>query len=308
MYSSGTAAGPKTVLQALATFAASAGFTVDNNAAFAGGWWLAVHKGSCYLNFVADAADTTITMYGATGFSGASAPSAQAQSSTASICNSGAGPYTGYHFFSTTGSPNYLHCVIEKTAGLFAQFHAGQLAAIGGAAPCIYLQATNWSYTGSNGSWWDGGNSFGNFMPWSGGYAGQNKIGVTVDGTFRWFQQINGGISPARTIGWPLQQGPSNLSAAVNALARSPNTFNGLSVLIPIYTWVERAAGNVYAYIGDTPDSRVLNMNNLNPKDEITIGADTWKVFPMISNSKILNTTGAPPSSNYYAMAFRKNA
>lgn len=94
----------------------------------------------------------------------------------------------------------------------------------------------------------------------------------------------------------------------MTAINRSPNIFNGLAPLLPIKTFVERAVGNVYAYVGDAPDIRCLNMKNNNPKDEITIGSDTWKIFPVVSNSPIINTNNAPPSSGNYAFAFRKNA
>jgi hypothetical protein len=301
MYSTNTASGPAAVLQALATFASSAGFTIDNNAAYSGGWWLAVHKGSCYLNFVSDSANTQITVYGATGFSSSSAPSAQAQSSSGFGCNSGVGPYVGYHFFSTSGSAAYLHVAIEISAGLFAHVQGGALNSIGSAAPCIYVQATNWQYTGYWSSFPD---TSSNYMPWS-NYSGQSNgaVGVTVDGTFRWFKP--GNSQPARSV-LPLSY-PGN-GVACDSLTKSPNTFNGLAPFFPIQVFVERTVGNIYAYVGDAPDLRILNMKNNNPKDEITIGSDTWKVFPMVSNSLPVSTGNAPPSSGNYAMAFRKNA
>ena len=305
MYSTGTASGPKAALQALATFATSAGWTINFNNTFTGvGWWLAVNKGTCYLNFVADTGDTQVSIYGATGYNGSASYNAQPGVSPVSVCNSGTGPYTAYHFFSTSGSAAYLHVVIEKSAGVFAQIHTGALAAVGGASPCIYVQCTNWLYAGSRASFPDDGNSSGNYFPWSNQYRfGTNNVcGVTVDSTFRWFS-FGGGSSPSRS--------PSLLQAGgiyANSITRLPNTFNGLSVLLPVHVWVERAAGGIYAYVGDTPDMRIFDMTNNNAKDEITIGADTWKVFPMISTSTPINTTGAPASSGQYGMAFRKNA
>lgn len=300
MYSTGTASGPKAVLQALATFATSAGWTIDFNNTYTGvGWWLAVHKGSCYLNFVADTADQNVYLYGATGYSSGSSFSAQPGTSPNSynVCNSGSGPYTGYHFFSTSGSAAYLHVVIEKSAGIFAHFQGGALNAIGGAAPCIYIQATNWSYGGAYCSFPDGS---GGEFPWSNAYP-YGYVGVTVDGTFGWFKPNNS--SPSRA-NWPFQQ-----SLAADSITKSPNTFNGLAPLFPIQCFVERAVGNLWAYVGDAPDLRAVNIKNNNPKDEITIGSDTWKIFPMIANNPNYNQYGSPNSSSlYYALAFRKNA
>lgn len=307
MYSTGTASGPKATLQALATFATSAGWTVNYNNTYTGvGWWLAVSKGSCYLNLVADTGDTTVTMYGATGYNGSAAYNAQPNTSVGVPCNSGAGPYAGYHFFSTSGSASYLHVVIEKSAGLFAHFHGGALNAVGGASPCIYLQVTNWNYAGSHASYPDDGPSSGNYMPWSAQYVNGSsgpRVGVTVDGTFRWFTWANGS-SPSRA-NYGLLQGGGIYS---NSMRDSPNTFNGLSVLLPCHVFVERAVGNLWAYVGDAPDMRIFDITNNNAKDELTIGSDTWKVFPMISTSTPINTSGAPPSSGSYGLAFRKNA
>ena len=300
MYSTGTASGPTAVLQALATFATSAGFTIDHNSAATGvGWWLAVHKGSCYLNFFTDTANTYIAMCGATGYNGSNTYNTQPGTSpnSGNSCNCGAGPFTGYHFFSTTGSAAYLHVVIEISAGIFAHFQGGALNAVGGASPCIYIQATNWQYTGYYASFPDNGGP----LPWS--YPNPNGyLGVTVDSTFRWFRPNNS--QPARVI-WPLQANATEYYG----ISKSPNTFNGLAVLLPIQSYVERAVGNIYAYVGDAPDMRLLNIKNNNPKDEITIGSDTWKVFPMISNNPNINIGNSPnPSSGGYALAFRKNA
>lgn len=296
MYSTGTATGPSAVLQALATFATSAGWTIDNNAAYSGGWWLGVHKGSCYLNFVTDSGDSQISFYGATGFSSGSAPSAQANTSPNSqnICNCGSGPFTGYHFFSSTGAA-YLHCIIEISSGLFAHFQGGLLSSAGGAST-IYVQSTNWQYSSYYASFVDQGI---NHMPWSNypnGYTG-----ATVDGTFRWFRWNNSSPSRAK---WPLEDTGINF----NGNARSPNTFNGLSPLLPVQCFLERAVGNIFAYVGDAPDMRTVNMRNYVSKDEITIGSDTWKVFPMAANSQVINVGNAPPSSGNYGLAFRKNA
>lgn len=304
MYSTGTASGPKATLQALATFATSAGWTINFNNTYTGvGWWLSVSKGSCYLNFVADTGDTQITIFGATGYNGSSSYSAQPGTSPNSnnVCNCGVGPYTGYHFFSTSGSAAYLHVVIEKSAGIFAHFQGGALNAIGGASPCTYIQMTNWQYTGYYASFPDG--TAGPF-PW-GSYNSYGYVGVTVDGSLTWFSP--GNYQPRRMIAM-VQAGNPAFTLALDSYNKSPNTFNGLAALLPIEVFVERAVGNLYAYVGDAPDQRLLNMKNNNPKDEITIGSDTWKIFPMISNSPIINTGNAPPSSGNYALAFRKNA
>jgi hypothetical protein len=302
MYATGAASNPTAVLQALATFAASAGFTVDNNAAYSGGWWLAVHKGACYLNFVTPSSDNYITVYGATGFNGSSAPNAQAQASPGTVCNMVPGPYTAYHFFGSSGSDAYLHLAIELSANVFAHIHAGALRAAGGAAPCIYVEATNWSsYTTNYASYPDADGI--NSLPWGfGKFTAYNCVGVTVDSTFRWFYRE--ASSPnKRVIAFQI----GGIQSA--SMRRSPNTFNGLPILLSIPVFCERAVGGIYSYVGEPADVRLVNILNNNPKDEITIGSDVWKIFPVIAKNPNTNIYGSPnPSSGNYGYAFRKNA
>lgn len=300
MYATGTASGPQAVIQALAawcTGSGSPGFTVDNNAAYSGGWWLAVHKGSVYLNFVVDSGNSQITVYGATGFNAANAPSAQPGTSSGVGCNCGVGPYTAYHFFSTSGTAAYLHFAIEKSTNLFAHINAGGLNTVGGAPTSIYLQMTYWNYSSAYASYPDT-TQVTNVYPWTSNAWNGGVVGLTVDGTFRWFTP--GAASPGRII-LPFQY------TLLSSMAKSPNTFNGLPIFFNAQVFAERSAGNIYAYIGDAPDIRLLNIKNNNPKDEITIGADTWKVFPFISNAPA-NVNNGPASSGYYGIAYRKTA
>ncbi|MDE4924370.1 hypothetical protein PQH03_06985 [Ralstonia insidiosa] len=302
MYATGAASNPTAVVQALATFAMSAGFTVDNNAAYGGGWWLAIHKGACYLNFVTPASGNYIAIYGATGFSSSAAPSAQANSSPGTVCAMVAGPYTAYHFFSTAGADAYLHLAIELGANVFAHIQAGSLRAAGGASPCIYTQSTQWSsYSTGYASFpdYDGTNQ----MPWGlDQYGGYNCVGVVVDGTMRWFARR--AASPSRTFNVWQSGGIQNAS-----IGRSPNTFNGLPVLLSIPVFVERAVGGIYSYVGEPSDVRLVNLKNNNPKDEITIGSDVWKFFPAVAKNPNVNILNSPnPSSGNYAYAYRKNA
>lgn len=303
MYSTGTAASATAVLQALATFATSAGWTVNNNAAEASGWWLSLQKGSTYINLWVDTTGNNINCYGATGFAVGGGHAGQASTSPVNICNPGAGPYVGYHFFSTTSGANYLHVVIEISSGVFRHIHVGSVQGIGGAAPCTYIEASNWTTTSVS----QGQNfpdSASNYVPW-GTFASSVNIagfiGLTVDSTFRWFSTKNS--TPARKISLPQTNGVLR-----NSITRSPNTFNGLTVLLTMPIFVERAAGNIYSWIGDVPDMRAINITNVNPKDEITIGTDVWKCFPVCAKNSTINTIGAGPSSGIYGYAFKKNA
>jgi hypothetical protein len=319
-YSTSSAASCSAVLQALATFCTSYGWTVNFNGTYTGYVrWISVSKGSCYLNFAVPTGDGLIYVYGATGYNAANAPSAQPGTSLQYICNPGQtqsgvnpGPYTAYHFFSST-SGTYLHVAIEVSSGVFAQLHAG-LNAVGGASPATYITVSNWSrYAVTSGS--DNGpsnpdNNGANAKAFCAEYSsnstnGAGAVGCTVDATFLWFP-FQGGVSPGRMVA--VGNAVAGSGWARYAHLRSPNTFNGVGILVPIAFFVERSAGNIYSMIGEAPDVRFFNMKNNNAKDEITIGSDVWKVFPIISNSPTITTGGAPVSSYPYGLAFKKSA
>lgn len=317
MYATGTPTSLSDFLNSLATFATSAGWTVDFNAhaGFAGAshdYYLAVHKDLCYLGYYVP--DTTavggtlqLQLWGATGYAGSTAPSAQAGHSPqcALMFPPPVGPYNAYHFFSTaTSGVDYLHCLLEYSSGSFLSVYGGCLKPIGGASPCTYIAATQWSALSGSSSSNDSGIGQNNFTPFSGENSGGGyrlfQVLATVDGTARWFAPAGGAVSPGRAIG-ALRTGSKN----VHAFARNPNTFNQLAVFIPLSLFVERAVGNIYSYIGDVIDMRWVNLQNNLAKDEVTIGSDTWKLFPVISKQPLGSPNAATAN---YGYAFRKNA
>src|SRR5690606_970646 len=58
---------------------------------------------------------------------------------------------------------------------------------------------------------------------------------------------------------------------------------NGFLPLIPIPIWWRNTSPTPaqYMLLGFAPDIYLIQMANFNPGDEFTIGADTYKVFPM---------------------------
>lgn len=308
MYATGAPTTLADFLNALATFATSAGWTVDHNGVEAGSdYYLAVHKDLCYLNYYVPTTNDRIQIYGATGYSGGSGHATQANSSVnfSLLFPAPAGPFTAYHFFSTaTGGIDYLHAILEVSSGVFLHAHGGALNPVGGLSPGTYTAATQWSTLAGGAGSADGGpTGSGNFTPFSGeSPAGAGfrmfQIRATVDAVARWFYP--GAASPARAIG-AVRTGSKN----VHAFARNPNTMNQLVPLIPLSLHLERIAGNIYSYVGDVYDMRWCSLANNIAKDEITIGADTWKLYPVIAKLPFGSPTAA---TNNYGFAFRKNA
>lgn len=70
---------------------------------------------------------------------------------------------------------------------------------------------------------------------------------------------------------------------------RSPNHFNGVSILAPVYIFVTRATGR-YTYIGMPKGIRIINRSPYDSGDEFSLGSDTWKVFPAFDIADELST------------------
>jgi hypothetical protein len=308
MYATGAPTSLADFLNSLATFATSAGWTVDHNGVRSGSdYWLAVHNGACYLDYYVPVSSTTdIQLWGATGYSSGSAPSAQAGAPpAASILHPApAGPFTAYHFFSSNSEGPYLHAILEYSSGNFLHIHGGCLNPVGGLSNLIYTAATYWSALSGSAGFAGGqdGVSWGNYTPFSAEYNGTASalnLLATIDSNTKWFTPVYT-ATPYRAIG-AAKAGSRN----IHAFARNPNTFNQLAPLIPLSIYCERHVGNIYAYVGDVWDMRWFNMANNAAKDEITIGSDTWKIFPVISKQAFGGTLAA---TNNYAFGFRKNA
>lgn len=297
-YATGTANNPTDLLQQLATFAAAQGWTVDRNASYLTNYWMALHNGASYFNFATEATAKSFLVTGATGYNSANTPTTQPGGSPQATYTLGiVGPYTAYYFFA--GS-TYIHIVIEVNAGLFLIMMIGQMPAAGGISDAVFVQGTNWSVNSGAPNQPD---SAANNAPFF--YNSQitkNMIGATVDSTFRWFQDPSVGASPARYQAPLRSQG-----VLATLLQRAANTFNGLTVLLPLPIFVERGVGNIYSFAGIVPGLRAINVANINPKDEVTLGGNTYKQFPAIAKTATWNVSGSTVfSSGPYGYAFLK--
>jgi hypothetical protein len=309
MYSTGVPTSLVSLLQSISTIAATVGWTIDQSAAAGAGgvdWIVQMHNGSgayiqLYAHMASGANQFQIECNGGTAIASSSTLTNQSPSCTVGVGS--AGSYTGYHLFSKTSASPYLHLLLEIQSNLYADLFVGTLNAVGGASPAVYVGASSWPYGGSLQSFWDTGVNNATELPFHNASA-QTRIGVTVDGTLRWFGGWEGAVSPSRSF-MPLS---GDRGSQFDSLACSPNTYNGLAALFTSPVFVERAAGNVFSYVGDIPDLRFVNIANITPKDEQTIGSDTWKIFPLIQKSTILNTPGAPASSGMYGVALLKSA
>ncbi|EML7990587.1 hypothetical protein D7Y24_14550 [Stenotrophomonas maltophilia] len=86
------------------------------------------------------------------------------------------------------------------------------------------------------------------------------------------------------------------------------NTFSGRSILQPIELSIRRPGSSAYlSPIGRVPGLRACYLEKLEPEQEITIGEDTWMVFPWLRKLAMSSATNAPPASGNYGWAVKKS-
>jgi hypothetical protein len=62
-------------------------------------------------------------------------------------------------------------------------------------------------------------------------------------------------------------------------MTRSPNFYNSIAPLAPCYVLCLRASNN-YCVLGIPQSLRLINPQYYDPGDELTLGSDTWMIFP----------------------------
>jgi hypothetical protein len=136
-FQSGSATDPTDLLQQLATWLVSIGWTQDRNASEGSGWTFSGHKSGNYVHLRSTMNESAIwqhdfgsayyglNLYLGTGFSSGSAWNAQAGAPLGSTSNPigvgmhlSAGPFSNYYFFSDAAHDNIV-VVVEKTPGLY---------------------------------------------------------------------------------------------------------------------------------------------------------------------------------------------
>jgi hypothetical protein len=84
----------------------------------------------------------------------------------------------------------------------------------------------------------------------------------------------------------------------------SPQGYNGLAPMLPCQVGVNRTPYvGTWTLLGEFPDVRFLNISNFNAGDELTLGTDVWKIFPLWNKAY---SAGSEPISYDYGLAYRK--
>jgi len=310
-YETGASTGPNDLIDKLRIFLIARGWTVNLYAAIGAGFRLHVQKAAAdatvmYFNFRSAIAETGVTLItedntagaggtvtgllvnGSTGYDVAEiwhhqpGKSIDASDKSFAMCMTGMSTTAipSYYFF--TPDADTVHIVVETTAGIYQFMSFGMLVKQGIITGGMFFSASFSSYEPAN----DYSGATGWYAPnyFSACTAGQEHgaVYINADATASWRTSTG---STTSKIQWPCVVGQqANAFMSQDGLAsmfwsHSPNAYNAMAAMCPIYTLLLRADNN-YSLIGWPLDVRFLNTTNYDPAEELTYGAETWMAFP----------------------------
>ncbi len=301
------------VIDAIRSFAAANGWTVERNNLVGSLRTLTLSRAGLDYVHIYNPTTAELRILGSIDYASGTAPEATTRRSKFSAVNmSGIGPYTKMFMFAGATPSPYLHVVIElATAGVYRHISFGMIEKWEAFTGGTYTAASNWNSSGSSQAPGYNGNNhalFGRDNTSSGSTQGDSvRCDFAADSrTDAWFSITNnqGELSAAAGI----ISNQTDLTAIVNNC--DENVFSNRSILHPTDLKINRV-GNYWSRIGRFPNVRFCSIFKYTPADEITIGSDIWKIFPMCRKFTPNLNTAFPvydAHSNYYAYAYKKEA
>lgn len=204
-------------------------------------------------------------------------------------------------------SPSYWHLVAEISSGVFRHMWVGELSPkVGTWTGGAYYGAQFWDLTPST---IDQPDSAGHRMPMdSRGGSGSRTTTVhcaTLTPTSNWLEvgttidAVLNSVQRAAAEGFGVRGNLGNndwFNTGVSALS-------GISYFSPIGCFYRDLSDNPdsYHHLGFVPDVKSVNMESIDPASTITIGGDTYRVFPMSAK----NGADATNNSGVHGLAYR---
>lgn len=268
------------VAQQIATYAQANGWTIHFNQARTAftGWWhviMSYQTGGPYFTILADA--TSMHMNLARGIdtnADWNVQPDQAYVATTGYARIGfrVTPLVGIHVFSGATPTPYLFVAIEKQPGYYRHLVFGQVDTFGNVGGGAFVDVGTVD------------NSFPSYhhhlrIPLmfnanntAAGYKG--SVDVHLNATDRtWGHFRDDTITGGYIAGASGQEGG-------NLLGTSPSAFNSRSILAPPLVYIYNMGGE-HKPFATHHAIRYINMRFYNAGDELTIGSDVWKVFPV---------------------------
>lgn len=303
-YETGSASSPSDLLDKLRAFLLTNGWTINSFITIGSGKRLHIQKGACYFNFRSYHGETLTSAndlngqitrgfwgiggYASNGYSGASNWNAQpGYPLYAGYCRGGYANQLNsaiptYHFFTYTDITE-VHVVIEFVTGKFQHINFGDLqkynvSASGGRWMSMPTYADGY-LPQINGV--DYSSGAGSMIPFRGAaYHGStdcnsSMIRVNIDNHDGWAFEANSSNHSPSSIA---AVGPHYYNQDIETATTSPYSWQ--TQLLPYTIGIVRSNTNISPF-GEIKHLRELDITNYIEAEEIVLGPDTWKVFPV---------------------------
>ncbi|MEH6413890.1 hypothetical protein [Pseudomonas sp. CGJS7] len=306
-YATSAANDPNELLDKLRLFAQGAGWTIDGfrDRASNAGKALSLHVGDLYATVVSqlvggdgNSPPPFLGAFGHTGYAANASPDVQADASAVCWANYVQGPYSAVYFFGRTSPHPYLHIVLETQAGTFKHFGTGRLVTAGVVTTGQYVYGNQWYYANNQINSADSpyhsvafDDSYYNYT------APSTRIRADYEGIApRWHAASGEGSDPRRLlVGWRGKAAPINLLKDVGH-----SMLTGRAPGQPLWCAIPRGAG-LFSNIGHPADLRYIRLDSYAPAEELPLGGDRWKVFPVHRK----NGSPGTPNSGVHGYAYR---
>lgn len=314
-YQTGTSLTIEDLMQQLSTFLQANGWTEDfattgdpgriayskNNIFVAFQYTEATDGGTlaCYQSL---SNDDSVNVFDSTGDSGAGVRSTSPSAfDTGRSCNLIAGPHAAYHFFEQDSGPAYCHIVLEVDTNRFRHFGFGELEKIGDWTGGEYCYGHFWAQAISQiDSPINAGHAF--LLDGNSGVSINGKATIHVEdqpesgtiwGAVGGRQPFPMSNDPAGNPRLPVIGGSrGGIVAPVMSQFRS-SQLTAFKPLLPQPVLVADTTGSpdTYRLLGTHPDSRIINIANLDPGEIFLVAGESWFAFPWVRKQFLQNNT-----------------
>jgi len=317
-YETGIASDQHDLLDKLQVFAVANGWTLDEFSTV--NKRLCIHKSTVFVQFRYDAVDA-IALYQSLGYidsstapgnhtddSGNGQTAANPITTDRRINRIGNGPFNAYHFF--LGS-TYIHVALEVSVGLYRHMSFGIIVKNGTWTGGEYCAGHVWAAATTGGD----SNQHGVLVDWAAGIvqdaATIHLEGVAGDpGTQKW-GLLYSGTSPGNDRGGNLRLNciggwrDGFLQNAIGFVQANPNS--GYVPMFPLQVFRRKTGVSPQQWylLGALPDIRGINIGQVVPGEEFTVGTDVWKVFPWVRKRFTFATPFLDESGNL-GVAYKK--
>ncbi len=290
------------LIDLIVSFAGSNGWTVERNVLDVANRTATLRKPgvSDYVHLY-NTDPTTVRMRISIGYDDELPIASQPNVSGEAVCTLLAGPYPRAFMFAS-GDQVWVSVAIARS-GEYRHLTFGVVDKMGTFEGGTYVDGSSWPGSG----WWANFNN--NHAPFlslgSGTTRGHVRVDIPVDERENFFFSFNASGN-TRVVSDAGEDTSALAAALVNRADR--NAISGRSVLHTIPLYVARTGSETFfSPIGVVHDVRYCSIDKFEPEQEITIGSDTWKVFPVAAKRAMTSAVGErPAASGNYAYAIRK--